>query len=71
MSDTTPGWHPDPTGRHDHRYWDGSQWSEHVADAGVSGTDPLDAVAPEATTAEAAPAPALGGDTEAVLAELR
>lgn len=34
-------WHPDPTGRHDHRYWDGEQWTEHVADAGVATTDPL------------------------------
>jgi len=41
MSDTTPaGWLPDPTGRHDHRYWDGSRWTEHVADAGVAATDP-------------------------------
>ncbi len=35
-------WHPDPTGRHDHRYWDGERWTEHVADAGVASTDPLD-----------------------------
>jgi hypothetical protein len=40
---TTPaGWHPDPSGRHQHRYWDGSAWTEHVADNGVSGTDPVD-----------------------------
>jgi hypothetical protein len=38
-----PAWHPDPTGRHDHRWWDGTQWTEHVADAGVAGVDPLDA----------------------------
>jgi hypothetical protein len=41
MSDTPASWQPDPTGRHDHRYWDGSAWTDHVADAGVSGTDPL------------------------------
>jgi len=35
-------WHADPTGRHDHRYWDGERWTEHVADAGVASTDPLD-----------------------------
>lgn len=37
-----PAWHPDPTGRHDHRWWDGEQWTEHVADAGVAAVDPLD-----------------------------
>ncbi|MFW5933928.1 MAG: DUF2510 domain-containing protein, partial [Actinomycetota bacterium] len=25
-------WHPDPTGRHEYRYWDGQQWTDHVAD---------------------------------------
>ncbi len=35
-------WHPDPTGRHEHRYWDGEQWTDHVADAGEASTDPLD-----------------------------
>ena len=34
-------WHADPTGRHEHRYWDGERWTEHVADAGVASTDPL------------------------------
>src|ERR1043165_4113627 len=34
-----PGWHPDPFGRHQVRYWDGSNWSEHVADNGVQATD--------------------------------
>ena len=37
MTDSTPGWQPDPTGRHDHRYWDGSRWTDDVADAGVEG----------------------------------
>lgn len=35
-------WHPDPTGRHEHRYWDGEAWTDHVADAGQSSTDPVD-----------------------------
>ncbi len=39
------GWHPDPHGQHDHRYWDGSAWTEHVADAGVTSTAPV--LAPE------------------------
>jgi hypothetical protein len=34
-----PGWLIDPTGRHEKRYWSGSEWTEHVSDAGVPGTD--------------------------------
>lgn len=41
MADIPPAWHPDPTGRHDHRWWDGQRWTEHVADAGVAAVDPL------------------------------
>ena len=33
-------WHPDPTGRHQHRYWDGTRWTDWVADGGVTGRDP-------------------------------
>ena len=36
-----PGWHPDPTGRHHLRYWNGQVWTEHVNDQGTPGTDPL------------------------------
>lgn len=32
-------WAPDPYGRHELRYWDGSRWTEHVSDAGVSGIE--------------------------------
>jgi hypothetical protein len=39
---TPPAWHPDPTGRHDHRWWDGERWTEHVADAGQASVDPID-----------------------------
>lgn len=34
-------WHPDPSGKHELRYWDGSVWTEHVSDAGVTSVDPL------------------------------
>lgn len=34
------GWHPDPMGRHEHRYWDGTTWTEHVSTGGVQATDP-------------------------------
>ncbi|HWJ08256.1 MAG TPA: AIM24 family protein [Nocardioides sp.] len=39
---TAAAWHPDPTGRHELRYWDGSQWTEHVSDHGVQSTSPVD-----------------------------
>jgi uncharacterized protein YxjI len=34
-----PGWFPDPFGRHETRWWDGAQWTEHVASHGRQGTD--------------------------------
>ena len=35
------GWHPDPQGRHEMRYWDGAKYTDHVSDAGVTAKDPL------------------------------
>jgi putative membrane protein len=35
-----PGWYPDPSGRHELRYWSEERWSEHVSDRGVLTTDP-------------------------------
>ncbi len=45
--DSTPsalapaGWYEDPTTRFDHRYWDGSTWTHHVARRGERATDPI------------------------------
>lgn len=39
MTDDAPGWQADPTGRFEHRYWDGSEWTDHVSNAGVASTD--------------------------------
>lgn len=51
------GWYPDPAGRFDHRYHDGTRWTDVVARAGVTSTDP--AGAPDAPPpAPAPPAPA-------------
>ena len=36
-----PGWHPDPSGRHWWRWWDGRDWTDHVADGGAPYLDPL------------------------------
>jgi len=35
------GWYDDTTGRHQHRYWNGTQWTAHVADRGVAANDPI------------------------------
>jgi len=32
-------WQPDPTARHQLRYWDGKQWTDHVSDDGTTGLD--------------------------------
>jgi hypothetical protein len=31
-TDLLPGWHPDPSGRHRWRWYDGNRWSAVVAD---------------------------------------
>jgi len=35
------GWHPDPTGRHQQRYWDGQTWTDAVVDGGQQSNDPF------------------------------
>lgn len=37
--DRAAAWHPDPFGRHGHRYWDGRRWTASVADDGVTARD--------------------------------
>jgi hypothetical protein len=34
-------WQPDPSGRHELRWWDGGRWTENVSDGGRPGVDPL------------------------------
>lgn len=34
-------WYRDPVGRHDFRYWDGAQWTDHVSSRGLQGLDPV------------------------------
>lgn len=37
---TQPDWYTDPFGRHDYRYYDGQDWTAHVADQGSVTHDP-------------------------------
>ncbi len=42
MAAATPaGWYEDPTGRFEHRYWDGTSWSDNVSRAGTQFQDPI------------------------------
>lgn len=61
--ETPADWRPDPSGRHDYRYWDGQQWTEHVADSGQASIDPLPA--DFTTPPDAAPPPPDAGPTAA------
>ena len=58
MSDNPAGWQVDPTGTHDHRYWDGTQWTDNVADAGVASKDPYAPVVAEPTPSLSTPSDA-------------
>lgn len=40
MTTQPADWYPDPFGRHEVRYWDGTRWTEHVASAGRQSVDP-------------------------------
>lgn len=40
------GWHPDPSGRHQLRYWDGRAWTDSVSDNGVQSSDSFAVGAP-------------------------
>lgn len=42
MDPSAPGWYPDPTGRHERRYWSGIRWSRHVDNGGERGDDPIE-----------------------------
>ena len=36
---TIAGWHRDPSGRHELRFWNGTTWTEHIIDEGIPGLD--------------------------------
>jgi hypothetical protein len=62
MYSPAPGGHPDPTSRHEYRYWDGARWTDDVADGGVASTDALG----EGPPAAADPNPTASDPTQRV-----
>jgi MFS family permease len=58
MSDTPAGWFPDPFGRYERRFWDGTAWTAHVGTGNQQLVDPLGATLsiPIATPPTAFPA---------------
>lgn len=59
MSQSDGLWHPDPSGRHQYRWWDGAAWTERVADWSGSGIDPYTGpqVPPDSSLPTAPPLP--------------
>jgi hypothetical protein len=46
VSTNGASWQPDPSGRHEYRWWDGTAWSDAVYDQGVERRDPVGATQP-------------------------
>ena len=63
-------WYPDPLGRHQFRYWDGTCWTHHVANNGEASTDPLDQQ-PAKASSPAPNVPEATDPVERLIAELR
>lgn len=57
-----PGWYPDPAGRHEHRYYDGASWTDHVGSHGRQSIDPL----PDTPS----PVPQVGRPTERIVEDV-
>ena len=52
---TPAGWYPDPTNRHQNRWFDGNDWTDHVADGQAVSTDPVQG-GPAAASTQPTPA---------------
>jgi hypothetical protein len=54
MDPVGPSWQPDPSGRHQFRWWTGAGWGDAVADSGQVSRDPIEAVPSLVMVGEAA-----------------
>jgi uncharacterized protein YxjI len=54
-----PGWYPDPVGRHEYRWWDGTTWTDQASSGGQVVLDPLRAAGP-------GPVPTVGHSAEQI-----
>ena len=52
MTSPAAGWYPDPSGAFEHRYWDGSVWTEHVATQGQQSVAAINAAPVQVSTPE-------------------
>lgn len=50
-----PNWYPDPMGRHEYRWFDGTQWTDQVSSHGRSSVDPVDQAPPHVPVADLPP----------------
>jgi hypothetical protein len=50
----------DPSGKHEQRYWSGTEWTDHVMDGGTPGIVPL----PNRAKRDEDPSATSGGDTQ-------
>ena len=55
MTEPAAGWHPDPSGRFELRYWDGTSWTQSVSSGGRQETDVALVQAPPPDDALATP----------------
>lgn len=58
MTTAPANWYPDPMGRHELRYFDGANWTDHVSDRGITAVDPVMGSAPAGSVAAT---PSTGG----------
>ena len=67
---TLAGWHRDPSGRHELRFWNGDRWTEHIVDDGIPGLDaPTRSGRAPATVAPTPPPPPPATEAEPTAAE--
>jgi Protein of unknown function (DUF2510)/Scramblase len=56
MTTATANWFPDPAGQHEFRFYDGTQWTDQVSNAGAVGVAPLPSLPAASATTERATA---------------